>query len=262
MSNTNITQLILGIISLALTWATARLSSYIKTKGEAVKIANKHTVLDKYIDIVEKIVINTVAAENVTIVNDLKKASEDGKLDKNDAEQILNDVIATIIDSISPEVQYVLNDVFGDLPTWLTSKIIIAVEAEKKISGSGIQSVKAQWSKGYSSIEPLTSVIKGMVESGDLSSDNIQVIKNPSNPLQEVPINVGKAEGQCAVNPISDVIKPVSVIGVDVSKEVVDPNYDVKVAVKSENVGEPKGEATASTIYLKEKLDDQSKAQN
>lgn len=128
----NLTQLILGVISLVLSWGITQATNFVRAKSQDLQAKTKNDALDKYIQIAEKTVIDTVRGLNQSMVVDLKKAAQDGKLTDEEKKQIQNTAITVINSTLSENIKDTIGVVYGDLPSWIKTQVEIAVANEKK----------------------------------------------------------------------------------------------------------------------------------
>ena len=135
--NVDLSSVIGTVATVVLGWLFTNISAWVRAKGDGVKQTNTHSQLDKYIDLVEQFVDEAVKAMNSTTVDALKAASSDGKLTPEEGQQILGDVLNSILKVLAPDVQTALTDVYGDLSTWLAVKIENAVKDNKTTTTTG-----------------------------------------------------------------------------------------------------------------------------
>lgn len=117
---------------------TAYAVSYLKAKKEEIlaKIVTNKTqeekeLMSKYLDMVEKTVINCVMTTNQTYVDSLK---QEGKFDA-DAQKIAFDkTLDAVLAILSEDAKVYLTQIFGDLNVYLTNLI----ESQVKINKASI----------------------------------------------------------------------------------------------------------------------------
>lgn len=87
----------------------------------------KNSTVTKTVDIFERVVNNSVAFVQQTIVDDLKEANADGKLTDEEKEYVKKRAIAAINAQLSTEAKEVLAQVFGDIDDiidkWIESSV-------------------------------------------------------------------------------------------------------------------------------------------
>lgn len=87
----------------------------------------KNSTVTKTVDIFERVVNNSVAFVQQTIVDDLKEANADGKLTDEEKEYVKKRAIAAINAQLSTESKEVLAQVFGDIDDiidkWIESSV-------------------------------------------------------------------------------------------------------------------------------------------
>ena len=82
------TDILVTIVSLALTWALAQASDWLKSKSEANKVKTQNESVKNYIQIALDTTSQVVDMLNTTVVNDWKKAAADGKLTDEEIDAI------------------------------------------------------------------------------------------------------------------------------------------------------------------------------
>lgn len=87
----------------------------------------KNSTVTKTVDIFERVVNNSIAFVQQTIVDDLKEANADGKLTDEEKEYVKKRAIAAINAQLSTEAKEVLAQVFGDIDDiidkWIESSV-------------------------------------------------------------------------------------------------------------------------------------------
>lgn len=117
-----------------LTWATTMLKKLIDTKTAELKAKNTNATLMTYIDLLKDITTNVIVSLNSSVVDDLKKASSDGKLTIEEAEEIKNKAIKKIVAQLSDDVVATLTIGVGDLNEYISNLIDKRVEDVKAIN--------------------------------------------------------------------------------------------------------------------------------
>jgi hypothetical protein len=105
--------------------ALARFNKWIRTKTDSEEVL---TTMDSVYQIVDV----TVADANATIVAGLKEAAADGKITKEEAEEIRDSVFSQVKNNITPKSSKILSKVIGDLDTYLMSLIEKLVQEAKQ----------------------------------------------------------------------------------------------------------------------------------
>lgn len=106
--------------------------AYINKLRENVKAKTDAAIIDKYIDIVTDVIIDTIDMLTQTIVNDLKTRAADGKLTDEDAKAIKAEAVDTIMETLNPKIVAVLAEVFIDVRAWVSNKIEAILLCQKK----------------------------------------------------------------------------------------------------------------------------------
>jgi len=130
--NVDLTQVVVSVIGIMMTWILSKLSKWMDAKAEVIKQANKNDKLDKYVDIAKNTVLDAVKAINQSVVDDLKEKSADGKLTDAEKEDILWEAVENVLASLSDNLKGTLAAVYGDLPTWVKIQVENAVIQEKE----------------------------------------------------------------------------------------------------------------------------------
>ena len=124
-------QTILSALFAILAYAVAWFTTFLNSKTTEIKQKNRYTQLNAYIDIASKTVLDTVNAGNQTVVSDLKAASADGKLTKDERSQILGDAVNNVLITLSDDVKAVLGQAFTDIPAWVETQIESFIDQKK-----------------------------------------------------------------------------------------------------------------------------------
>jgi uncharacterized membrane protein YebE (DUF533 family) len=106
--------------------AIARFNKWVRTKTDSEELL---TTMDSVYQIVDV----TVADANATVVAGLKEAAADGKITKEEANEIKDSVFSQIKNNITPKSAKVLSRVIGDLDSYLMS-LIEKLVSEAKIN--------------------------------------------------------------------------------------------------------------------------------
>ena len=106
----------------------------VKLQAETNKITNdveKQLAQDSLARINE-LIFQSVLATQVTIVEGLKNASEDGKLNKEDAEKIAESVKKQVLEQLAPDVVSSVKTQINDLDAYINSRIEVELTKVKK----------------------------------------------------------------------------------------------------------------------------------
>jgi hypothetical protein len=124
-----------ALISLAIAVITAAggfLLAWLKAKTTEVQARAQNETEQKYIYMLSDVVQTTVTSLNQTVVEQLKKANEDGKLTKEDMENIKNSCVDTVKGVIGDKGMAVLHDALGDAEQYIRDKIEQSVVLNKR----------------------------------------------------------------------------------------------------------------------------------
>ena len=110
-------------LTIILTWCAKWLTGFLDAKKQEALTKSKNDTVKTYVELVADNAINVVTSLNQTLVEGLKKASEDGKLTLEDANNIKNTAIIMLTDTLSEDIQEVLEETFGDLQSYLSNVI-------------------------------------------------------------------------------------------------------------------------------------------
>lgn len=106
----------------------------VKLQAETNKITNdveKQLAQDSLARI-NDLIFQSVLATQVTIVEGLKNASEDGKLNKEDAEKIAESVKKQVLEQLAPDVISSVKTQINDLDAYINSRIEVELTKVKK----------------------------------------------------------------------------------------------------------------------------------
>lgn len=100
-----------------------------KVNAETNKIDNENQkeFINRAIENLNGLVTRTVLATQTTLVEGLKKASEDGKLSKEDAEVVKNSVFELVKGQLSDDAKIVLGIQISDLDKYIDTEIEVAL---------------------------------------------------------------------------------------------------------------------------------------
>lgn len=128
----NLSQAIVIILT-ALATAVAGIITALSTKAiNWLTSKTKSNELDKYLNLLNETVIDVVKSLDQTVVWRLKEASQDGKLTKEEIEDISKLAKRTIMELLGENTIAVLSEVFSDVEALIASKIERAVMEVKK----------------------------------------------------------------------------------------------------------------------------------
>ena len=144
MQSIGLPEILVTIASLVVTWMLTQLSNYITSKSEEVKSKTDNESIKRYIEIATSTVTEVVDYLNHSVVNDLKIASQDGRLTQEEVDQIKMTARVQVMSILSAEAIQALQQVYGDINSLIDTWVVNAVaKAQNDPEGSGITSNQA-----------------------------------------------------------------------------------------------------------------------
>ena len=144
MQSIGLPEILVTIASLVVTWMLTQLSNYITSKSEEVKSKTDNESTKRYIEIATSTVTEVVDYLNHSVVNDLKIASQDGRLTQEEVDQIKTTARVQVMSILSAEAIQALQQVYGDINSLIDTWVVNAVaKAQNDPEGSGITSNQA-----------------------------------------------------------------------------------------------------------------------
>ena len=144
MQSIGLPEILVTIASLVVTWMLTQLSNYITSKSEEVKSKTDNESIKRYIEIATSTVTEVVDYLNHSVVNDLKIASQDGRLTQEEVDQIKTTARVQVMSILSAEAIQALQQVYGDINSLIDTWVVNAVaKAQNDPEGSGITSGQA-----------------------------------------------------------------------------------------------------------------------
>ena len=144
MQSIGLPEILVTIASLVVTWMLTQLSNYITSKSEEVKSKTDSESTKRYIEIATSTVTEVVDYLNHSVVNDLKIASQDGRLTQEEVDQIKTTARVQVMSILSAEAIQALQQVYGDINSLIDTWVVNAVaKAQNDPEGSGITSDQA-----------------------------------------------------------------------------------------------------------------------
>ena len=144
MQSIGLPEILVTIASLVVTWMLTQLSNYITSKSEEVKSKTDNESIKRYIEIATSTVTEVVDYLNHSVVNDLKIASQDGRLTQEEVDQIKTTARVQVMSILSAEAIQALQQVYGDNNSLIDTWVVNAVaKAQNDPEGSGITSNQA-----------------------------------------------------------------------------------------------------------------------
>lgn len=113
-----------------LTVLTGFAVKWVNAKAKELKATTDNVYTHKYIEMLQDTIVKTVIAVNQTYVDTLK---QQGSFDKAAQEEAFKRVYETVLLSLNEEAYEYLNNIFGDLQTYITAQIEAAVKEHKMV---------------------------------------------------------------------------------------------------------------------------------
>lgn len=113
-----------------LTVLTGFAVKWVNAKAKELKATTDNVYTHKYIEMLQDTIVKTVIAVNQTYVDALK---QQGSFDKAAQEEAFKRVYETVLLSLNEEAYEYLNNIFGDLQTYITAQIEAAVKEHKMV---------------------------------------------------------------------------------------------------------------------------------
>lgn len=188
--------LMVGLLSLGvgyLTYYIALASKNIKAKTASIKDEQTRNTIDKVLDVLTNLIdINVESAQN-TIVKELKQTTVDGKLDVDDAKNVLSIVKGKVIAQLSDSGKQALSTIINDLEGYIESKIEVSLKNLKAKDGvtdattivsDTIDNVGAKASDSTISTVQSSDVLLNATPVVDSASENTSVDNQTQTPVQ------------------------------------------------------------------------------
>lgn len=118
-----------------LAWCVKLLTTFIQAKTNEIKNKTDNETVKSYVDLISDNATNVVISLNQTLVEELKAASSDGKLTKEDAVMIKDKAVAMLADTLSEDIKETIAKVFKDTNTYLGNvieRVVVDVKDGKK----------------------------------------------------------------------------------------------------------------------------------
>ena len=128
--NEAVFNLLMAVVTAAVTALSAFVAAFVKKKGEQAAAETNSTLLKDVIEEVTGIVSIAVSAVSQTYVDELKKA---GSFDAEAQKQALAMALAACIKAISPATKAFIEETYGDLTEYLTTYIEAEVRKQKAL---------------------------------------------------------------------------------------------------------------------------------
>ena len=142
--NEAVFNLLMAVVTAAVTALSAFVSAFVKKKGEQAAAETNSTLMKDAIEEVTGIAGIAVSAVSQTYVDELKKA---GSFDAEAQKQALAMALTACIKAISPATKAFIEETYGDLADYLTTYIEAEVRKQKlstSTAASVAQNVIAQ----------------------------------------------------------------------------------------------------------------------
>lgn len=131
--------LLTAVITAGVPVVSAYIVTSLKKAADNAKADTDNIKAQRYIDEIATAISDAVAATSQTYVDALK---QEGKFDLESQKEAAQKALTACIASISPDAQKFIEDVYGDLKEYLTTKIEAEVRKQKISAGETVASVK------------------------------------------------------------------------------------------------------------------------
>lgn len=101
--------------------------SYLREKNRALKEITKSSKYHSVFVVISEIVDDALEGVGSILINEIKEASKDGKLTKEEIEGIIENVVAHVNKLVSDKLKVEVTEVIEDWDKWLETKIRAAI---------------------------------------------------------------------------------------------------------------------------------------
>ncbi len=133
--NTFIVELLQAIATTAIPICAAYLVQYLHRKSEQIIAQTDNMTIKAFLAEATDAVSTAVTYTSQTFVDALKK---EGKFDKDKQQEALNKSLDKAISLLSEQAKKALEDIYGDLNAYLTSKIEAEVRSQKILTSPSV----------------------------------------------------------------------------------------------------------------------------
>lgn len=130
--------LLAAVVTAAVPVVSTFVVSAVKKAAENAKADTDNTTVQRYIEEIATAISDAVAATSQTYVDALKQA---GKFDLEAQKEAAQKALVACIASISPAAQEFIEDAYGDLKEYLSTKIEAEVRKQKITVGAPVTTV-------------------------------------------------------------------------------------------------------------------------
>lgn len=152
--NEAVFNLLMAVLTAAVTALSAFVAAFVKKKGEQAAAETNSTLLKDVIEEVTGIVDIAVSAVSQTYVDELKKA---GSFDAEAQKQALAMALSACIKAISPAAKAFIEESYGDLTEYLTTYIEAAVRRQKLSTSTAAAALESASSANATSVAASTA---------------------------------------------------------------------------------------------------------
>lgn len=107
---------------------TAFAINFLRAKKEEINVKTENELVQKYTNMLFETISDCVIATNQTYVNALK---QEGKFDATAQKVAFNKTYEAVLDILSEDAKYYLNNAFGDLNNYIMKRIETEVNANR-----------------------------------------------------------------------------------------------------------------------------------
>lgn len=127
----NLTEVIIAICTIVVTWVLNKASNAIAKKAESEAQSSDTITLANAFTLLSNLCHDAVIYYNETVVWKLKEAAADGKITDEEGRKIAADALEHIVENAGPKLMETLNEYFGDVQKIILNMIEKYVAEEK-----------------------------------------------------------------------------------------------------------------------------------
>lgn len=132
-------QALLPVLTLAIIMLVSYAIAYLRKRTSFVNNQIIRSTLDEALAEADKVMVEAINYTNQVFVDDLKKASADGKLTKDEAMQAMNKAKEYFLSHISGGSKAILESALGPIETWLKESLEAKIAQQKSKSSIAVR---------------------------------------------------------------------------------------------------------------------------
>jgi hypothetical protein len=140
-------EIVEDILVYTLPFMTAGITAVLTMAGFYLNSTYQNSRLTRALLILDQVVIEVVKELNQTVVEELKAARADGKLTRDEAEQIKSKAVELILKRLGGEMIKIIQTTLGPITEVLVTKIEAAIFDHKKSQNASTRAIKIQPNK-------------------------------------------------------------------------------------------------------------------